>query len=364
MNLELLRGVSAYSHIHECCPWKKVWVNYKSHSPACALCSPGTSQHSFQGSLFLCSSYRQTQWCSLTHSWLVLIFHFLCGGHCGVLFHILFRGWLLSAIFPRFLFWQFSFLPCDMEVSVCTVGFPVPLLLLLYLCGAPGEKSSEGEAGHLPVTQRPTPNPPSKGLNEKKSCKSADKYLWKVMHTPDLLKSQKYEQLVNMSLRLQRNEHNAASSAWLKHMHPLVQFLRPENMVAGYLWFMVLEVQGHRYGTCLVFSWEQAYTAGTHEWETDERLQACFITRLFDPVPWETHQCLYENGVSAALPLPKASSSNSAMLGIRYHHEFGWEQAISKPEHHPVEKAWIYLLSSSCSHSLRVQGKGSTIHGS
>lgn len=113
MNLELLRGVSTYFLIHECCPWKKVWVNYRMHCPARSLCSPGTSQHSSDTPFFLCSSYPQTQWCSLAHSWLVLIFHFLCQVTVGVLFHVLFRGWLLSAIFPRSPLWQFSYPPCD-----------------------------------------------------------------------------------------------------------------------------------------------------------------------------------------------------------------------------------------------------------
>lgn len=51
-----------------------------------------------------------------------------------------------------------------MEVNVCTVGFSFPLLLLLHLCETPGEKSADGEAGCLPVTQGLTPSAPSKDL--------------------------------------------------------------------------------------------------------------------------------------------------------------------------------------------------------
>lgn len=62
-----------------------------------------------------------------------------------------------------------------MEVNVCTVGFSFPLLLLLHLCEALGEKSADGEAGCLPGTRRLTPSALSKGLNGKKGYKSADR---------------------------------------------------------------------------------------------------------------------------------------------------------------------------------------------
>lgn len=62
-----------------------------------------------------------------------------------------------------------------MEVNVCTVGFSFPLLLLLHLCEALGEKSTDGEAGCLPGTRRLAPSTPSRGLNEKKVYKSADR---------------------------------------------------------------------------------------------------------------------------------------------------------------------------------------------
>lgn len=144
-------------------------MKYRMHCPACPLCSPGTSQHSFHSPFFLCSSYPQTQWYSLTHSWLVLIFHFLCqvtvgcyfmfssGGDCSLLF---FQDLLLGN-FPSHL--------VTVEVNVCTVGFSVHCCCFLHLCGAPGEEeSTEGEASCLPVTQRLVPSPPSKGLGEEK----------------------------------------------------------------------------------------------------------------------------------------------------------------------------------------------------
>lgn len=108
---------------------------------------------------------------------------------------------MFSAIFPRSPFWQFSFPPCDMEVDVCTVGFSFPLLLLLYLCGAPREKSADGEAGCLPVTHRLAPSTLSEGLNEKKGYKSADRDLLKSEHTSDLLKNQKCGQLARLNLK-------------------------------------------------------------------------------------------------------------------------------------------------------------------
>lgn len=82
---------------------------------------------------------------------------FSSGGDCSLLF------------FQDLLFGNFPIHLVIMEVNVCPVGFSILLLLLLHLCGAPGEKeSSEGKASHLPVTQRIAPSPPSKALNEEK----------------------------------------------------------------------------------------------------------------------------------------------------------------------------------------------------
>lgn len=84
-------------------------------------------------------------------------FMFSSGGDFSLLF------------FQDLFFGNFPIHLVTIEVNVCPVGFSILLLLLLHLCGAPGEEeNSEGKASHLPMTQRLSPSPPSKALNEKK----------------------------------------------------------------------------------------------------------------------------------------------------------------------------------------------------
>lgn len=138
--------------------------------PSMSTLQPGTSQHSFHGRFSFVAFTPQTQWCSLTHSWLVLIFHFLCQVTVGCYFMFSSGGDCSLLFFQDLLFGNVPFHLVTMEVNVCTVGFFLQLLLLLHLCGAPGEEqSAEGEASHLPVTQRLAPtSPPSTGLKEEK----------------------------------------------------------------------------------------------------------------------------------------------------------------------------------------------------
>lgn len=171
MSLELQRGVSTYFLIHECCPWKKVWVNYRMQCPARPLCSLGTSQHSFDIPFFLCSSYPQTQWCSLTHSWLVLIFHFLCQVTVGCYFMFSSGGDCSLLFFQDLFFGNFPIHLVTMEVNVCPVGFSILLLLLLHLCGARSSRRGgecRGQGKPSPSDSKAHPSPPSKALNEEK----------------------------------------------------------------------------------------------------------------------------------------------------------------------------------------------------
>lgn len=213
MNLELLRGVSTYFLIHECCPWNIVWVNYRIQSPACPLCSPGTSQHSFDTPFSLCSSYPQTQWCSLTHSWLVLIFHFLCQVTVGVLFHVLFRGWMLSAIFPRSPLWQFSCPPCDHECLSSWLSHSVAAALAsLWSSELPERRRVQRARQAIFQWLKGSPSVLLPKCWMKKSCKSVDKY---PLETHAYLWApKKEEQFVNMSLKTTEESYHV--SEWFK----------------------------------------------------------------------------------------------------------------------------------------------------
>lgn len=94
--------------------------------------------HSPKSYFFLCNHCPKTQWCSLTHSWLDLIFRFLCGVTVGSCFMFSSGDNGSLAVFPSSPFWHFSFLLVTVEANVCTVGFAVPSLLLWYLCGVAG----------------------------------------------------------------------------------------------------------------------------------------------------------------------------------------------------------------------------------
>lgn len=123
MNLEFLRGVSAYSLIHKCCPWKKVWVNYRMHCPACPLCSPGTPLHSFQVPFFLCSSYPQLSgilW--PIHGWFLFSISFV-GSLWGVILCSL-QGVIVLLFFQDLLFGNFPFHLVTWKWMFVQLAFP------------------------------------------------------------------------------------------------------------------------------------------------------------------------------------------------------------------------------------------------
>lgn len=100
-------------------------MNYRMHCPACSLCSPGTPQHSFQDLFFfLCSSYPLTQWDPLTHSWLVLIFHLLCGVTVGCHFMFSSGGDCSLLFFQDLLFGNFPFHLVTWKRMFVQLAFP------------------------------------------------------------------------------------------------------------------------------------------------------------------------------------------------------------------------------------------------
>lgn len=94
------------------------------HCPARSLCSPETPQHSFQVPFFLCSSYPLTQWDSLTHSWLVLIFHLLCGVTVGCHFMFSSGGDSSLLFFQDLLFGNFPFHLVTWKWMFVQLAFP------------------------------------------------------------------------------------------------------------------------------------------------------------------------------------------------------------------------------------------------
>lgn len=178
MSLELLRGVSTYFLIHECCPWKKVWVNYRMQCPARPLCSLGTSQHSFDIPFFLCSSYPPNSVVFSDPFMVGSYFPFPLSGHCGGVISCSLQGVIALCYFSKisslaiFLstLWPWKWMFVQLAFPFCCFCSCISVEL-----GAPGEEeSAEGKASHLPVTQRLAPVLLPKRW-KKKSCKSVDK---------------------------------------------------------------------------------------------------------------------------------------------------------------------------------------------
>lgn len=161
---------------------------------------PGTSQHSFDTPFFLCSSYPQTQWYSLTHSWLVLIFHFLCQVTVGDVISCSLQGVIalcsfskisslaifLSTLWP----WKWMFVQLAFPFWCCCFCISVELQERRRVQRA-RSAISQWLKGSPPVLL------PKRWM--KKTCKSVDKY---PLETHAYLWApKKEEQFVNMSLK-------------------------------------------------------------------------------------------------------------------------------------------------------------------
>lgn len=73
---------------------------------------------------FLCSSYPLTQWDPLTHSWLVLIFHLLCGVTVGCHFMFSSGGDCSLLFFQDLLFGNFPFHLVTWKRMFVQLAFP------------------------------------------------------------------------------------------------------------------------------------------------------------------------------------------------------------------------------------------------
>lgn len=194
MNLEFLRGVSAYSLIHKCCPWKKVWVNYRMHCPACPLCSPGTPLHSFQVPFFLCSSYPQLSgilW--PIHGWFLFSISFV-GSLWGVILCSL-QGVIVLLFFQDLLFGNFPFHLVTWKWMFVQLAFPFHCCCFYLSVKLQEKRVQMGKQAVSQLLRGSLPALLPKGWMKRKVTSLQTDLL------KGLLKSQKYGQLVHSSLK-------------------------------------------------------------------------------------------------------------------------------------------------------------------
>lgn len=196
------------------------------HCPARSLCSPETPQHSFQVPFFLCSSYPLTQWDSLTHSWLVLIFHLLCGVTVGCHFMFSSGGDSSLLFFQDLLFGNFPFHLVTWKWMFVQLAFPFHCCCFYISVEFQREECRGGS--RLSPRDSEAHSQHSFQRAEWKGYKSADRDLLK---SDAHLWSQKSKVWTVGTLEPKgcKAVIFAASSEWLKQIQPFVQLLGLEN---------------------------------------------------------------------------------------------------------------------------------------
>lgn len=144
---------------------------------------------------FLCNHYPKTQRCSLTHWWLDLTFHFLCGVTVGSYFVFSSGDSCSFAVFPSSPFWHFSFLPCDSESECLHSWLFCSIIAALASVWSPGREVQRAGLRCLQPTERLSlvSFVLFKGVIRQVGMKEQLKNLriftfWKVLQTSDLFK--------------------------------------------------------------------------------------------------------------------------------------------------------------------------------
>lgn len=173
VNLELLKGVSSYWYLSVIL--KKGLTEFQNVLPQ-HIYSAALKHHSIHfASLFPFVSFTPNSVVFSDPFMFGSYFPFPLLGHCGV-FHVLFRGWLLSAIFPSSLFWHFS-LSTLWPWKWMFVQLALPFCCSCFRISVELQEKRGGQRVRQATSQSLKVSFPSlfRGLNEKNSCKSVAK---------------------------------------------------------------------------------------------------------------------------------------------------------------------------------------------